>query len=409
MITRKNLLALLMLVSSIQVCAGENIPADQEDDQQLILDNDDELSEREYQLLFENLLLRSIINNQKEQMSNPQIGDTDRLADGSEKQPGVPLNPELMQSIISESPQQVKTVIERFKLAKIHPHMRNVLVTDRLLLAGPPGVGKTDLAKTIAHEIGRPFIFVQCSLLSTEYQNSGAQNIKRTIEEIQDKKEPYVVILDEIHCLIDKKKNDKRSDQDPAVALWQIIDECAQHNNILFIGTTNSLENMPEALKSRFTNAIIEVPLPGTDVRKRVIEFYGANACLNDAMIKDLVKKTNGYSCREIKELIREILALTLQAEKDQPTHAECRLALRSLNTAKSKLSSSSLATRMNDFVTTHGGVISFGISIFGFAMNSVNFIEHHLHLGPYKPQALPPLPSGLLPTQAPELTNIEL
>lgn len=224
---------------------------------------------------------------------------------------------ELAEQILSNCSPRIKTLINRFLIANKHPaRTKRVLTPDKLLLVGPPGVGKSDMAKAIAQAIGRPFTFIRSSLLANEYQNSGAQNLKRTILEVQESKVPYVIILDEIQCLIDKKKNDQRADQDTAVAFWQIIDECSADKNILFICTTNSLENMPEALQSRFTNSIVEVCLPDAAQRKKILSFY-LQEHADIGLITLIANKIQGYSTREIKELAHEMIALA--AEKESP------------------------------------------------------------------------------------------
>lgn len=216
---------------------------------------------------------------------------------------------DLAQQLLEEAPERIKTLIARFARARRAPEStRRILVADKLLLVGPPGVGKSDLAKAIAQAIGRPFIFLQSSLLANEYQNSGAQNLKRTIQEIKESNIPYVVILDEIHCLIDKKKNEQKADADTSVALWQLIDDCSNHKNILFIGTTNSLKNIPEALQNRFTNCIVEVGLPGLMQREKIINFYMGNT-VDQNLLKKIAQQTNGFSARELKELTREMVA----------------------------------------------------------------------------------------------------
>ena len=64
--------------------------------------------------------------------------------------------------LLQDCPARIKTIIERFQRAPhALPALRSLLITDKLLLVGPPGVGKSDIAKAIAQKIGRPFIFLQ--------------------------------------------------------------------------------------------------------------------------------------------------------------------------------------------------------------------------------------------------------
>lgn len=245
------------------------------------------------------------------------------------------LTEELVAHLLESCHERVRIIIERLKKSfSASKSIKSFLISDRLLLVGPPGVGKSDLAKAIAQALGRPFIFLKSSLIATEYQNSGSQNLKRIIDAAKKSNRPCVIILDEIYSLIDKKKNDQKADQDTAVALWQLIDECSQNKNILFIGTTNSLRDIPDALKSRFSNHIVEIDLPNETMRKNIVSFY-AQETINDDLLKTVVTRTQGFSARELKELVCEMRASAAMRNEINPLHQDFTSAMQEMKRCK--------------------------------------------------------------------------
>ncbi|OQA36303.1 MAG: ATP-dependent zinc metalloprotease FtsH [Candidatus Dependentiae bacterium ADurb.Bin331] len=187
-------------------------------------------------------------------------------------------------------------------------------VPTKILLVGPPGVGKTTLSKGIASLISRQYKFLRASLLVNEYKNSGPQNLAREILPILQSKQPYVIIVDEIHSLCENYKKEQNSDPGTAEALWSILDECTKNPQILFIGTTNDATNLPEPLKTRFANCVIEIPLPNVAQRKRIIKYYLRNTLcdFDDVYITKLAKQTNHLAGRNLEQLVSDALLYAL-------------------------------------------------------------------------------------------------
>ena len=290
------------------------------------------------------------------------------------------LSLDLVTQLLESCHERIKLLINRAKHAAYASRtIRPFLTTDKLLLVGPPGVGKSDLAKAIAQALGRPFVFIQSSLLATEYQNSGSQNLKRVITAAKEYGMPCVVILDEIYSLIEKKKNEQKNDQDTSVALWQLIDECSQDKNILFIGTTNSLKDIPEALKSRFSNHVVEIGLPVTVMRKNIINFY-ARECAGEELLKTIVKKTEGFSARELKELIYEMRACAAMRGSEMLTQQDLTDALKEMQRCK-KLFQTPLKEQAIDLLKSNViSTVTLGLSIIDMCLrykgNPVNTVH---------------------------------
>lgn len=266
---------------------------------------------------------------QREQLIEQEQGELNRLY----KQKGQ-LDADLVEVLIKNSPEQIQKFLASFDIAAKakDAKTKKLLLKNKLLLTGVPGVGKSDLSKAIAQTLQRKFTFVESSSLANEYQNSAAKNLERVIEKAQETQEPHVVILDEIQCLIDKKKNKQRNDQDPAVRLWQIIDDCSSTNNILLIGTTNSVKHLPGPLKSRFNGAICEILLPNKNYRQVILTHYLQDYADLD-LIASIAHKTDGFSARDIKNLSIEIISSTIDDGREQSNikdfQAACKIIQR--------------------------------------------------------------------------------
>ncbi len=120
---------------------------------------------------------------------------------GSEKM----LDESLCTQVIKNAPEEIKQLIANLK----HPSTNQQIIPRRLLLLGPPGVGKTTLAKAIAKEIGRPYYFIEAPFLLDEYKNSGIQNLLQEIKPILQRGKPCVIIIDELTELTDQYNKDK--------------------------------------------------------------------------------------------------------------------------------------------------------------------------------------------------------
>ncbi|HEB41885.1 MAG TPA: AAA family ATPase [Candidatus Dependentiae bacterium] len=215
---------------------------------------------------------------------------------------GEMLDESLCAQVIKNAPEDIKQLIANLK----HPSTNKQIIPRRLLLLGPPGVGKTTLAKAIAKEIGRPYYFIEAPFLLDEYKNSGIQNLLREIKPILQRDEPCVIIIDELTELTDQYNKDKAQDSNVAAALWLLLDQCATHPNILFIGTSNKKEHdLPAQIRSRFEENIIHIDPPNKKERAEILRhhFKHDRVNINEKYFNYLLKKTTGKSARALEKL----------------------------------------------------------------------------------------------------------
>lgn len=196
------------------------------------------------------------------------------------------MNEAVMESIWYNCPTELKCDIEDYidSYSDIAYESRKDLIeryykrtlARAILLVGPPGTGKSTLAKIIALKINRPFIFIKCSALGNMYQNSGAQNLAWQFEPFLKSDEKVVLILDEVSAITERTDAQQKTEKtNTAMELLSLLDQCSRRNNILVIMTTNSTKDFPEALKSRLSDSTYYIQTPfNIHYKKNILNIY---------------------------------------------------------------------------------------------------------------------------------------
>jgi proteasome regulatory subunit len=187
-----------------------------------------------------------------------------------------------------------------------------------ILLHGPPGTGKTMLAKAVANKSKATFIGLNGSELIHKFIGEGAKVVKDLFLMAREKA-PSIVFIDEIDSVaayrLDSSSGADREVHRTLMQLLVEMDGFTNRDNVRIIGATNRIDILDKAiLRSGRFDRIIEVGLPDQKARKKIFKIYTKKMPLDKEVTSEkLSKLTNGISGADIEAICREAAIFSMR------------------------------------------------------------------------------------------------
>ncbi len=236
---------------------------------------------------------------------------------------------------MEEAKKEAKEVVNLIRDAA-QPHKAGGKILRGVLLLGPPGCGKTYVAKAIATEANLPFLSLSGSEFVEMYVGVGASRVRRLFKqarELASMEGGCIIFIDEVDAMAASRKMDLGfgGQTERNTTLNQLLVEMdglrSKTDNIVVFAATNMLEaTMDEALlrPGRFDRKIV-VDLPDMEDRKKLFEYYLAKVAYDKASVdvEQLAQSTVGSSPAQIANIVHEASLIADRNKKPQITSVE--------------------------------------------------------------------------------------
>jgi len=206
---------------------------------------------------------------------------------------------------------EIQRVREMVELPLRHPSLFKRLGIDPpkgVLLRGPPGCGKTLLARAVANESEAHFISINGPEIMSKFYGESEKKLRKIFEEAEEKN-PSIIFIDELDAIAPKRETVTGEVERRVVAqLLALMDGLHSRGRVIVIGATNRPNSLDSALRrpGRFDREI-EIKVPNEKGRQEVFQIHTRNMPLDKKIsLKEYANITHGFVGADISAVCRE-------------------------------------------------------------------------------------------------------
>jgi transitional endoplasmic reticulum ATPase len=208
---------------------------------------------------------------------------------------------------------QIKLIRELVQLPLSHPHVYRHLGINPprgIILYGPPGSGKSHLARAVANEVDARFYYINGPDVIGTYTGETEANLRRMFNEAGHHS-PSIIFIDELDAMAPKRgETGAHSDTRTVTQLLALMDGLKRVDAVIVIGTTNRIDAVDPAFRrpGRFDREIFIGP-PDATGRREILEIHTREMPLSDdaqAFLDEIARRTHGFLGADLMELCRD-------------------------------------------------------------------------------------------------------
>ena len=207
--------------------------------------------------------------------------------------------------------QQLERVREMIELPLKHPELFRRLGIDPpkgVLLHGPPGTGKTMIAKAVATEVNAHFKSINGPEIISKYYGESEKQLREIFDEAAENA-PAIIFIDEIDSICPKREDVSGEVERRVVAqMLTLMDGMQGRDNVVVIGATNRRDALDPALRrpGRFDREI-EIGVPDREGRNEIMDVHTRQMPISeDFEINWVLDNTYGFVGADLAALVRE-------------------------------------------------------------------------------------------------------
>jgi vacuolar protein-sorting-associated protein 4 len=228
----------------------------------------------------------------------------------------------ILETILTEKPNVkwediagLKSAKQSLREAIVIPMLRPDLFSGKtrrawrgILLFGPPGCGKTMLAKAVATECDATFLSVDAASVMSKWLGE-SEKLVRELFRVARERQPAIVFIDEVDSIASSRSQDETGGERRVKT--QVLKEMdgvstKSDEKILVLGATNRPWDIDEAFRRRFEKRIY-LPMPDVDARRELFKINTKDIeVAQDFNLEKLVESTDGYAGSDVTLICRE-------------------------------------------------------------------------------------------------------